>query len=81
MKFTTYVILVFVLCFCPGKALGGCVKGDCNNGKGSFAYDNGSRYVGEFEDGKMNGKGTLTSADGAKYVGEFRNDMLNGHGI
>ena len=36
---------------------------------GTFTYANGSKYVGEFKDGKMNGQGTYNFANGDKYVG------------
>ena len=33
---------------------------------------NGSKYVGEFKDGKPNGQGTDIFVDGSKGIGEFR---------
>ena len=43
-------------------------------------FADGSKYVGEFKDGKSNGQGTYTWADGHKYVGEFKDDKINGQG-
>lgn len=41
-----------------------------------YMYKDGSKYVGEFKDGKKNGQGTATFANGDKYVGEFMNADL-----
>ena len=35
-------------------------------------YQDGTKYVGEFKNGKRHGHGTLTYSDGAKYVGEYK---------
>ena len=31
-----------------------CIKGDCNNGYGTYTYKDGRQYVGEWKDGKKN---------------------------
>jgi hypothetical protein len=73
--------LLLIICFYPLNTFGGCIKGDCMNGQGTFIYSNGEKYVGQFKGGGFHGKGTLTSPDGEKYVGEFKDNMLNGEGI
>jgi hypothetical protein len=73
----------------PGKELAaedtdiqsGCVNGDCQNGTGAFAYADGSRYEGQFRNGKPNGRGTFEDVDGQKYVGGFRNGLKHGNGV
>jgi hypothetical protein len=40
----------------------------------------GSKYVGEWKDGKYNGKGIYTYAYGDKYVAEFKDGNFNGQG-
>ncbi|MEZ4988401.1 MAG: hypothetical protein R2795_25815 [Saprospiraceae bacterium] len=52
-------------------AQNGCVKGNCLNGQGTYEFPSGSRYVGDFEDGKMHGKGILYFPDGSKYIGNW----------
>jgi len=36
-----------------------------------YRWENGSKYMGEWKDGKKHGQGTFTYSRG-KYVGEFR---------
>jgi len=49
-----------------------------------YIWENGSRYVGEWKDGKKHGQGTYTSGEGVgegdTYVGEFKGGFKNGHG-
>ena len=47
----------------------------------SCTKPNGTKYVGEYKDGKRHGQGTLTTPDGRKYEGEWKNNKLwNGTG-
>lgn len=59
---------------------GKCTSGDCKNGRGTVTYNDGSKYEGDFKDGKMNGEGTLTFVNGDSYKGNFANDMFSGKG-
>jgi hypothetical protein len=47
---------------------------------GTYYLSEGSKYVGEFKDGRSNGQGTDTYANGDKYVGEFSKGKRNGQG-
>jgi hypothetical protein len=58
----------------------GCLTGDCKNGSGSFAYPDGSKYEGEFKNGKFDGQGTFWFANGDKYVGQFKENFPEGQG-
>ena len=59
-----------------------CISGNCINGQGTCTYADipGSKYVGEFMNGKKNGQGTFTWADGAKYVGGWMDGKMHGQG-
>ena len=59
-----------------------CISGNCVNGQGTCTYADipGSKYVGEFMNGKKNGQGTFTWADGAKYVGGWMDGKMHGQG-
>jgi formylglycine-generating enzyme required for sulfatase activity len=61
-------------------AMGGCIKGDCTNGQGTYTYPDGSVYVGKWKNDKFNGQGTFTYSDGSVYVGQWENSQRNGQG-
>lgn len=61
----------------------GCIEGNCKNGSGTFTWENGSKYTGEFKNGSMHGQGTFyfgAGNAGTKYVGEFKNGFIDGIG-
>jgi hypothetical protein len=47
---------------------------------GTYTYDDGDKYVGEWQDNEHNSQGTLTLASGNKYVGEWKDGDFNGQG-
>ena len=59
--------LLTILCISSLLLLGACVV-------------TGTRYVGEWQDGKKQGHGTATSPDGDEYVGEWRDGLPHGQG-
>ncbi len=63
-----------------GQRLGKCVKGDCDNGFGFYVWPDGTKYKGNFIDGKKHGHGAILMKSGAKYVGDWQNDMRWGKG-
>ena len=59
-----------------------CLSGNCENGRGTYRYPDGSEYSGDFRNAKMHGQGTYVYAGrGEKYVGEWRNGVINGQGV
>jgi len=54
----------------------GCISGDCNNGYGTYVWDNGDKYIGEHKNGLGHGLGTYTYADGEVERGIWENDEL-----
>ena len=42
------------------------------HGQGTHTWAKGSKYVGEYKDGKRHGQGTYFYADGDEYVGEWK---------
>jgi hypothetical protein len=45
-----------------------------------FAYADGSKYDGDFEDGELSGLGTWYFPNGDKYVGSFKDNYSHGEG-
>lgn len=70
-----------ILSLFPLLVFAQCVKGDCNNGSGTLEYRSGSKYVGQFLNGKRHGIGSLYYADGSKYQGEWLQDQPHGEGL
>ena len=71
-KFLGIVVLGLLWC---NVGFAECIKGDCNNGYGTYTWPDGSKYVGEFKLGLFHGQGTLTYTDGRQYVGEFKDGI------
>lgn len=57
-----------------------CNTGYCKDGKGTFNYGDGSRWVGDFKDGVPEGQGTCYYKNGDKYVGRFERHAPQGEG-
>ena len=47
---------------------------------GTFIYNNGDKYVGEFKEGARDGKGKYTYTNGNKYIGQWTEGKKNGKG-
>jgi hypothetical protein len=63
-----------------GSTASGCVYGDCTDGYGTYVFDDGSRYTGNFKKGLLHGEGTYTTAKAERYTGAFANGKYNGYG-
>ena len=72
-KLSLYVFLLLMFC---NVGFAECIKGDCINGYGTYTYANGSKYVGEWKDGKENGQGTYKFANGKVDKGIWKNNKL-----
>jgi len=70
----TLLMLVSLIAFSQ------CIDGDCKNGKGTFLYDSGDKYVGKFLEGVRHGSGILTYSDGTTATGNFKYDKAHGFG-
>lgn len=58
-----------------------CNKIFCKSGKGVYTYKDGSRWEGNFKNGKSYGKGICKYSDGRRYEGYWKNNMPQGEGI
>ena len=55
-------------------------SGYFHNCFGTYSWDDGDKYTGEWRDDEKNGQGTYTYASGDKYVGEWKNGKKDGQG-
>ena len=83
-----YLILLFkIILVSKVSAETGCIKGDCRGGFGgksaigTYVYDNGDTYVGEWMHGERYGKGVYTYNNGDTYNGEFVHNRKDGNGV
>ena len=80
------IVAVLMMLFWCNVSFAGCIQGNCKNGQGTWRYDDGAKYVGEFKNGgffsfgERHGQGTYTWAGGDKYVGEWKDGKKHGQG-
>ncbi len=65
----------------PSQSHAQCNDGNCQDGRGTFQYDNGNVYRGDFVKGIPQGKGTLQLSSGASYTGDWAAGVRQGIGI
>ena len=58
----------------------GCIKGNCENGEGTYNFSDGDVYTGTWKDGKHNGQGTYKFENGSVHVGQWKEGKMNGQG-
>ncbi|WP_321288193.1 hypothetical protein [uncultured Sunxiuqinia sp.] len=68
----------YLMKFQPDQGYWGEWKDDKREGKGTFAWDNGQRFVGEFKNNMRNGEGILFYPNGNQLEGTWVNDTLDG---
>ncbi|MGE5458906.1 MAG: stalk domain-containing protein [Methanobacterium sp.] len=56
------------------------ISSDTNPQETEQKFLDGSKYIGQVENGKMNGQGTYYFNNGEKYIGQFKNDFFEGQG-
>ncbi len=79
MKFSGILSVVFFLTSIQTSSAN-CLSGNCYNGKGTFVYPSGAKYIGEFRKGKIHGTGILFFSNGNKYDGNWVNQYREGNG-
>lgn len=71
--------LIFLAISLPFGLHAQCIKGNCNNGRGKYKFNDKSIYEGQFKDGYMHGKGSLLFSEG-RYIGQFIRNRRDGEG-
>ena len=75
------LVILILLTFLFGKNVNSqCLNGNCTNGSGEMTYGDGSRFVGEFENGKKK-KGIYSYSNKDTYEGGFQEGNREGFGI
>ena len=75
--------LLFIVCQVHSQSNNnstGCISGDCENGQGTYIFDDGIKYEGDFKNGHLTGKGTIYWPNGNTYTGELLNGKRHGLG-
>ena len=80
MKLILVSLLLFACFSQNGCKDPSCVSGDCANGEGTWLAKDGSKYVGQWKNGKMDGLGKYMYPDGTVYDGGWKNGKINGQG-
>ncbi len=57
-----------------------CVQGDCENGYGTYLFENGDTYWGDFINGEIDGNGIISYAKGEIYAGAWKKSYMHGYG-
>ncbi len=78
MKYLVLFCFFGLTCFTTLSAQ--CMEGNCQNGKGTYVYPSGAKYIGDFKDGEIHGIGICYYTDGGKYSGQWKNRFPDGTG-
>ena len=96
MRYTKHPLSVFLLFFLcininlitasTNNSQQGCIKGNCEDGYGTYIYPNGDIYQGKWLNNQRHGEGTMTyegntSLRGDMYDGEWSQNLRHGWGI
>lgn len=81
-KLTSFAtIILFLIIFINNKSFGQSKTGDCKNGFGTYIFEDGSKYVGNWKNSKPNGKGTFFDSEKTYiYKGIFIDGVEHGMG-
>ncbi|MDE0784142.1 MAG: hypothetical protein OSB34_13295, partial [Planktomarina sp.] len=75
------MISVLVFSVQATLALPACPSiGHFNNCFGTYTWDDGEIYTGEWKNNQSNGQGTTIFANGDNYVGQYKNNAFSGQG-
>ena len=57
-----------------------CISGDCKNGRGTYIFPSGAKYIGDFKNGEIHGVGVCYYTNKSKYSGEWKSRYPEGKG-
>ena len=79
-KIISAVFILFTSVVYAQSNLPACSSPPFNYCYGTWKYDNGNIYIGEWLNNQKSGLGTTNWPNGDKYVGQYRDDQRNGQG-
>ena len=78
-----HILLIFSIVGCAAKPkvvyVGEKKRWGTSRSKETVIFSDGTRYVGEFREGKMVGLGIKTNRDGSKFDGDRKSILLSNH--
>lgn len=80
-KYNIYTLTLALTLFTINIVDAQCISGDCINGNGTYKWESGATYTGEFRNGTRDGYGQYTFHNGDVYIGEWQNSERHGYGI
>jgi hypothetical protein len=80
MMIFRYFSVFITLFFCYQSINAQCIAGNCKDGKGTYVYPSGAKYIGEFKNGEIYGVGVCYYTDKSKYSGEWKSRFPDGRG-
>ena len=75
-----HILTIIVLCSFNFSSAQ-CLSGNCKNGWGTYLWDSGDKYTGEWIDGERTGIGVYDWKNGTFYYGYFQDGKLEGDGF
>src|SRR5258705_7164706 len=79
---TTLFFLLFTISLSAALAQSNsCILGNCNTGLGTYLWDSGNEYTGEWVEGVRTGLGAFDWENGTFYYGFFQDDKIEGKGF
>ena len=75
-----YAVLLSACASTIQKTVGMKCEGNCINGKGTWIFPNGDKYIGEFKNRKCFVKGNWIFSNRDNYFGEQKNCLPNRKG-
>lgn len=68
----TMVLTGLLLIMGGGAAAETCLQGNCQDGRGTFQWDDGSKFAGSFVNGTPDGAGIYTDPNGRDFNVTYR---------
>jgi hypothetical protein len=72
--------LLLLIMIVPMIGFGQCISGNCDNGLGTYLYEGGNEYSGQWKNGERDGLGQWIGTNGNWYQGSWKGNEKHGYG-